>query len=229
MFCKTDMSISENLTSFYSDLKNTNAKLVAVTKTKPIELIQEAYDFGHRIFGENKVQELVDKQQVLPSDIEWHMIGHLQRNKVKYIAPFVSLIHGVDTFKLLKEIDKQGLKHDRVISCLLQIHIAQEETKFGFDADQVQELLSSEEFTSLKNIKVLGLMGMATYTEDKDKVRDEFATLKKLFNSLHTNFPGLELTEISIGMSGDYKIALEEGSTLIRVGSAIFGARNKQL
>lgn len=223
------MSISENLEAFYTDLKPTNARLVAVSKTKPIELIKEAYDFGHRAFGENKVQELVDKQQVLPDDIEWHMIGHLQRNKVKYIAPFVSLIHGVDTFKLLKEINKQGEKHGRVISCLLQIHIAQEEAKFGFDVDQVQEMLSSEEFKELSNIKIIGLMGMATNTADQEQVRSEFASLKQLIDRLTSTFSELELSEISMGMSGDYKIALEEGSTLIRVGSAIFGARNTQL
>ncbi|WP_370687410.1 YggS family pyridoxal phosphate-dependent enzyme [Fulvivirga maritima] len=222
------MDIKNNIKEFQNYLSDKSCRLVAVSKTKPIELLQEAYNEGVRIFGENKVQELTDKYEVLPKDIEWHMIGHLQRNKVKYIAPFVSLIHSVDTFKLLKEINKQGAKNERVISCLLQIHIAKEETKFGLSEEELLEIINSEEIKSLNNVKVVGLMGMATFTDNEDQVRKEFRYLKNLFDktaglALPEN---IEMQELSMGMSGDYELAIEEGSTLIRVGSAIFGARN---
>ncbi|UII23265.1 YggS family pyridoxal phosphate-dependent enzyme [Fulvivirga ligni] len=222
------MDIKNNIKEFKSFLSDKSCRLVAVSKTKPNDLIQEAYNEGIRIFGENKVQELSDKYEVLPKDIEWHMIGHLQRNKVKYIAPFVSLIHSVDSLRLLKEIDKQGQKNDIVISCLLQIHIAKEETKFGLSEEELIELIESEEVAEMKNIKVVGLMGMATFTEKESQIREEFQSLKSLFDTMkEKSLPdNVEMAELSMGMSGDYEIAVEEGSTLIRVGSAIFGARN---
>ena len=219
--------IKANLHSVQSDIPN-GVTLVAVSKTKPVEEIMEAYDAGQRIFGENKVQEMVEKEEILPKDIEWHMIGHLQSNKVKYMASFVDLIHAVDSYKLLKEINKQAKKHNRIINCLLQFHIAQEETKFGLDFDEAQELLSSKEFIELENIAITGLMGMATNTDNEDQVRDEFQTLENYFNIFKSHFfkYNEEFKHISMGMSGDYKIAMEEGSNMVRVGSAIFGARN---
>ncbi|MBX2843387.1 MAG: YggS family pyridoxal phosphate-dependent enzyme [Flammeovirgaceae bacterium] len=221
-------SLSENIDHFQNILKGTSCKLVAVSKTKPVAMLQEAYDSGIRVFGENKVQELKEKSEVLPKDIEWHMIGHLQSNKVKFIAPFVSMIHGVDSFKLLKEINKRAAQNDKVIPCLFQIHIAKEESKFGLSEEELFEILNSETFKNLSNIKMNGLMGMATYTENKDTVRNEFKSLKTLFDKVQNSFSGdnLDFTEISMGMSGDFQIALEEGSTMIRVGSAIFGSRN---
>ena len=200
-----------------------NVTLVAVSKTKPVSAIKEAYEGGQRIFGENKIQEMVSKYEALPTDIEWHMIGHLQSNKVKYMAHFVSLIHGVDSLKTLKEINKQAKKHDRTIRCLLQVRIAKEETKFGMTFDEIKELFQSKEFVNLKNIKIVGLMGMATFTEDANQLNLEFSSLSTLFNSFKDEY---QLTELSMGMSGDYKIAIENGSTMIRVGSAIFGERN---
>ncbi|MTI32712.1 YggS family pyridoxal phosphate-dependent enzyme [Xanthovirga aplysinae] len=224
------MSIKEKLRDFQSQLEGTSCKLIAVSKTKPVEMIREAYEAGIRRFGENKVQELTDKHVHLADDIEWHMIGHLQRNKVKYIAPFVSLIHAVDSLRLLKEINKQGQKNQRIINCLLQIHIAQEETKFGLSREELEELLKSEDFKGMKNIKVIGLMGMATNTADQDQVRKEFRNLKNIFedSKVQGDLPNFCMKELSMGMSGDYQIAIEEGSTMIRVGSAIFGARNYQ-
>ena len=217
------MSISENLQQIKSSLPE-QVTLVAVSKTKPNEAILEAYNTGQRVFGENKVQELTKKHEELPQDIEWHMIGHLQSNKVKYIAPFVSLIHGVDSFKLLKEINKRAAQNNREIDCLLQIHIAQEQTKFGFSEEEVIELLKSEEFQQLNNINVIGLMGMATNTGNKSQIKDEFLSLKTLFDKLSTfNF---QLSTLSMGMSSDYQIAIECGSNMIRVGSSIFGKRN---
>lgn len=202
------------------------AKLVAVTKTKPVTLLQEAYDAGCRLFGENKVQEMADKQPQLPADVQWHLIGHLQTNKVKYIAPFVALIHSVDSLRLLQEIDKQATKHDRVIDCLLQIYIADEETKFGLSADEARTLLNAAELDSLTHIRVVGLMGLATNTDDTEQVRMEFRGLRQLYDSLATiQRPMIRFSELSMGMSGDYHIAVEEGSTLVRVGSAIFGSR----
>ena len=201
--------------------------LVAVSKTKPVEDIKVAYEAGQRVFGENKVQELTDKQAVLPEDIEWHFIGHLQSNKVKYIAPFVSLIHAVDSIKLLKEINKQAKKNNRVISCLLQFHIADEQSKFGLNLDEAQTILSSNEFVEYQNISVVGVMGMATFTDDEEQVRDEFRTLENYFHVVQGHFfkYNPDFKHISMGMSGDYKIAIEEGSTMIRLGSSIFGTR----
>lgn len=221
------MSIASNIQSFNDLLKNTQARLIAVSKTKPNEDLLAAYKTGQRAFGENKVQELARKSEELPNDIEWHMIGHLQRNKVKYLAPFIHLIHGVDSLRLLQEINKQAAKHDRVINCLLQVYIADEETKFGLSEEEVKELLRSEAFKELNNIKVVGLMGMATNTDDQTQIRQEFRSLKTLFEELKTfSSSNVEMNEISMGMTGDYQIACEEGSTMVRIGSAIFGARN---
>ena len=199
--------------------------LIAVSKTKPNELIQEGMANGHLDFGENKVQELVSKYENLPKNIRWHMIGHLQRNKVKYIAPFVHMIHGVDSAKLLKEIDKQGQKNNRKINCLLQFHIASESTKFGFNLDEVQSLQNEEFFNSLQHVNICGVMGMATFTDDDEMIRKEFNNLKSYFEKLKAHFNPNDFKIISMGMSGDYPIAIECGSNMIRVGSAIFGER----
>ncbi|APG66396.1 YggS family pyridoxal phosphate enzyme [Tenacibaculum todarodis] len=215
--------IKENLLKIKQSLSE-SVTLVAVSKTKPITDIQEAYDAGQRIFGENKIQEMVTKFDALPKDIEWHMIGHLQRNKVKYMAHFVDLIHGVDSFKTLKEIDKQAKKHNRVINCLLQARIAKEDTKFGLPFSEIEQILTSEEFSALKNINVVGLMGMATFTDNQQQLQDEFLSLKTFFEELNTQH--LELKTLSMGMSGDYKLAIENGSTMVRIGSSIFGSRN---
>jgi pyridoxal phosphate enzyme (YggS family) len=211
-------------------LKNTipvNVKLVAVTKTKPNPVILEAYHTGHRIFGENKAQELAVKYSILPKDIEWHMIGHLQSNKVKYIAPFVSLIHSIDSIDLLETIDKEGKKHNRVIKCLMQVKIAKEETKFGLSIVEIKKILESNKFNELKNIRIVGVMGMATFTDDFEMVRDEFRYCKRTFEDLRAKYfsDQPDFKEISMGMSDDYKIAIEEGSTLVRIGSLIFGER----
>jgi pyridoxal phosphate enzyme (YggS family) len=219
------MAIAENLTTIKASIPK-HVTLVAVSKTKPEEAILEAYEAGQRVFGENKVQEMTRKWQNLPKDIKWHMIGHVQRNKVKYMADFVSLIHGVDSLKLLKEIDKQAKKYQRTIPCLLQIHIAEEDSKFGFNENELNELLLSNEFKCLENIQIKGLMGMATFTTDKDQIRKEFKHLKELFDS--TKKIVAEMDVISMGMSGDYSIAIQEGSTMVRIGSSIFGARNYQ-
>lgn len=204
-----------------------DVQLIAVSKTKPIAAIQEAYDGGQRAFGENKVQELVDKYEALPKDIEWHLIGHLQTNKVKYIAPFVSLIHAVDSLKLLQEIDKQAAKNQRIIHCLLQFHVAQEETKFGLSFEEAEALLSSKEFVEMEHVRIVGIMGMASFVDNEEQVRDEFRTLNNYFHiikSHHFKFnPDFKI--VSMGMSGDYKWAIEEGSTMIRVGSSLFGER----
>jgi hypothetical protein len=217
------MSIKQNLSAIEASLPG-NVTLVAVSKTKSYKEILEAYECGQRDFGENKVQEMNEKWEVLPKDIRWHMIGHLQRNKVKYIAPYVSLIHGVDSMKLLQEINKRAGQHKRVIPCLLQVHIAREENKFGFDAKELQALIPSEEFGKLTNVQVKGLMGMATFTEDEDRIRQEFRYLKSLFDHWKLEVPGMQI--LSMGMSSDYRIAIEEGSTMVRIGSSIFGARN---
>lgn len=221
-------SLKENIAQFNKELEGTECKLVAVSKTKPVEMLQEAYDLGIRVFGENKVQELADKYEALPKDIRWHMIGHLQTNKVKYIAPFVTLIHSVDSLKLLKEINKRAAQNERIIDVLLQVHIAEEESKFGFSEEELKALFESEAFRGYENVKVVGLMGMATFTEDQEQIRREFKGLKALFERLKSVFSGenLEWRELSMGMSGDYQIAMEEGSTMIRVGSSIFGERN---
>jgi pyridoxal phosphate enzyme (YggS family) len=200
------------------------ATLVAVSKTKPIEALEAAYQQGQRVFGENKVQELQLKQPLMPADTEWHMIGHLQRNKVKYIAPFISLIHGVDSLRLLNEINKQGQKHHRQIPCLLQVHIAQEETKFGFSHDEVTALFAEDWKNQWPHVQLKGLMGMATFSPDPAQIRSEFRELKSLYDQLLAQ--GIPLDTLSMGMSGDYKIAIEEGSTMVRIGSSIFGARN---
>lgn len=212
-------SIGDNLKLINDELP-AQTKLVAVSKTYPVETIMQAYNEGQRIFGENKVQEMCEKQAVMPADVEWHLIGHLQTNKVKYIAPFVSLIHSVDSLKLLQEINKQAAKHKRVIDCLLQIYIATEETKFGLGVDECEQLLSSNALDELKNVRVVGLMGMASNTRDKNKIREEFKVLKRLKDKFSF------LKEMSCGMSSDYHIAIEEGSTLVRIGSSIFGHRN---
>lgn len=221
------MSIADNLLKYKKELESTSAKLVAVSKNNEADAVQEAYDAGQRIFGENIVQELVDKQALLPKDIEWHLIGHLQTNKVKYIAPFISLIESVDSLKLLIEINKQALKNNRVIDCLLQVYIADEDTKFGLGFDEVIELLRSEEFESLKNIRIVGLMGISTNTESKKQIRDEFQELKVLFDGIKLTYFRKDdyFKEISMGMSADYEIAIEEGSTMVRIGSNIFGKR----
>lgn len=211
------MSIQQNLDNVLKSIPK-NVTLVAVSKTKPNSFIEEAYNAGQRVFGENKVQEMVSKFEELPKDIEWHLIGHLQKNKVKYIAPFVSLIHGIDSISTLKEIDKQAKKHNRIIDCLLQVKIAEEETKFGFSSTEILNILDTDEIKNLQNISIIGLMGMASFTNNTDQVQNEFSTLKKLTDQT-------SLKTISMGMSGDYKIAIEQGSTMVRVGSAIFGTR----
>ncbi|WP_321290393.1 YggS family pyridoxal phosphate-dependent enzyme [uncultured Sunxiuqinia sp.] len=220
------MGIVENYKHVNADLKE-GVKLVAVSKTKPNEDILEAYEAGCRIFGENKVQELTSKYEELPKDIEWHFIGHLQSNKVKYIAPFISLIHGIDSLKLLKVLNKEGRKNDRVISCLLQFHIAEEQTKFGLDYQEAVDILTNPSFADLQFVEIRGVMGMATYTDDLNQVRKEFQTLKSIFSRLKEAYFQNQnsFTEISMGMSGDYQLAIGEGSTMVRIGSKIFGER----
>lgn len=221
------MSIADNIKNLKAEIERLNVRLVAVSKTKPVEDIEEAYAAGQRVFGENMVQEMVEKYEKLPKDIQWHQIGHLQTNKVKYIAPFVSLIESVDSLKLLQEINKQALKHNRVIDCLLQVYIADEETKFGLSFDEVIGLLRAEEFTEMKNVRIVGLMGIATNTESEKQIKDEFYELKTFFSGIKQSFFRKEASfrELSMGMSSDYKIAIEEGSTMVRLGSTIFGQR----
>ena len=216
------MNISENLKKIRFEIPP-DVTLVAISKTKPNEDIMRAYEFGQRVFGENKIQEMARKWEDLPKDIQWHMVGHVQRNKVKYMAPFVSLIHAVDSLRLLKEIDKEAEKNERIINCLLQVKIAEEESKYGINVDKVREILSSEVFQKMTYVKVVGLMGMATLTEDDRKIKEEFCSLKTLFEELKKEH---NFTTLSMGMSGDYKIALECGSNMVRVGSSIFGKRN---
>ena len=216
------MLIKDNLQKITETLPE-HVTLVAVSKTKPVQSILEAYNAGQIIFGENKIQEMVDKHQELPKDIQWHMIGHLQRNKVKYMAHFVDLIHGVDSIKTLIEINKQAKKHDRVIKCLLQAKIAQEDTKYGLSFTEIKEILSSDLLNELKNVKLVGLMGMASFTNDLSQVKNEFSSLNELFKQLNKQYNSI--TELSIGMSGDYPIAIDCGSTMVRIGSAIFGMR----
>ncbi len=220
------LSISENIKKI-KDSTPESVCLVAVSKTKPIEDIKKAYDAGQRIFGENKVQELREKYPSLPKDIEWHMIGHMQTNKVKYIAPFVSLIHGVESFKLLKEINKQAHKNRRIIKVLLQFHIASESTKFGLQINEANEILNSDEFKNFKNVEITGVMGMASFVDDKEQIKSEFSNLNTIFKQLKNTFFTNQnsFKTISMGMSGDYPIAIEEGSNMIRVGSSIFGER----
>ena len=221
------MSIAANISAIKKEIGTRNVKLIAVSKTKPVESILEAYEAGPRLFGENTVQELVEKHEKLPKDIEWHLIGHLQTNKVKYIASFINLIHSVDSLKLIQEINKQAFKNNRIIDCLLQLVIADEETKFGMDMAEAIELLRSNEFQELKNVRICGVMGIATFTDNPKMTAEEFYELKTFFNGLKDTFfrkdPAFK--EISMGMSGDYNLAIEKGSTLIRLGSTIFGGR----
>lgn len=220
------MSISDNLSAIKQSLKP-GVKLVAVSKTKPIAMIQEAYDAGQRVFGENRPQELRDKQLQLPVDIEWHFIGHPQSKQVKYFAPFVHMIHGVDSLKLLQVINKEAAKNNRTIHCLLEFHIAEESSKFGLDMHEANEILTAPEFKDLNHIKVCGVMGMATFTKNKDQVKKEFAHLQHIFKELKKQFftHDADFTEISMGMSGDYKLAMDAGSTMVRIGTSIFGGR----
>jgi pyridoxal phosphate enzyme (YggS family) len=221
------MSIAQNLLKIKSTLPST-VTLVAVSKTKPIPDLMEAYDAGQRIFGENKIQEMAEKWEAMPKDIEWHMIGHVQTNKVKFMAPFVTLIHGVDSLKLLEEINKQAKKNNRIIDCLLQVYIAEEETKFGLDEEELNEILHfiQNDKEGMKNIRVVGLMGMATFTDNQEQIKKEFTHLKSIFDNtsqlLTSNF---QLLTLSMGMSGDYQLAMECGSTMVRIGSSIFGGR----
>jgi hypothetical protein len=220
--------ITDHIVRFRESVEPT-ATLVAVSKTKPNSDLQEAYDAGQRHLGENKIQEMTEKWETLPKDIHWHMIGHTQRNKVKYMAPYVHLIHSVDSPRLAKEINKQAKNNDRTIDGLLQVHIAEEESKFGFDRDELLEYLASDAFKALENIQIKGLMGMATFTDDKNQVRKEFKTLKALFEEIKTGDVldnRHDFAVLSMGMTGDYEIAIEEGSTMIRIGSAIFGSRD---
>lgn len=220
------MSIKQNLNTIKQSLPE-HVTLVAVSKTKPVSDLIEAYNAGQRIFGENKIQEMVDKYQEMPKDIKWHMIGHVQRNKVKYMAEFVDLIHGVDRIKLVKEINKQAKKHDRVINCLLQIKIAEEDSKFGMSTNDAKSLLQSEDFKSFNNVNISGVMGMATFTDNETQIKEEFKRLKSTFEDLkNIKTSNCNLQTISMGMSGDYPLAIECGSTMIRVGSSIFGERN---
>jgi pyridoxal phosphate enzyme (YggS family) len=219
------MSIQQNLLNIKSTLPE-HVTLVAVSKTKPVPDLMEAYNAGQRIFGENKIQEMVDKWEQMPKDIEWHMIGHVQSNKVKYMAPFVNLIHGVDSLKLLEEINKQALKNNRIIDCLLQIYIAEEESKFGLDEEELSTLLASSVFKGMENIRIVGLMGMATFTDNQDQIKKEFTHLKSIFDTIQKlNTKNCQLNTISMGMSGDYQLAIACGSTMVRIGSSIFGGR----
>lgn len=221
------MSIADNLLKYKKELEGEQVELIAVSKFNDADAVLEAYNAGQRIFGENIVQELVEKQAVLPQDIQWHLIGHLQTNKVKYIAPFISMIESVDSLKLLAEINKQAARHKRVIDCLLQIYIADEETKFGLDHAEAIELLRSDEYLAMKNIRITGLMGIASNNALEKQTKDEFQELKVLFDGIKMSFFRKEdsFKELSMGMSGDYKLAIEEGSTMVRIGSSIFGAR----
>jgi pyridoxal phosphate enzyme (YggS family) len=221
------MGIADNLLKYKKELDAEGVKLVAVSKYQDVAVIQEAYDAGQRIFGENIVQEMVEKEALLPKDIDWHQIGHLQTNKVKYIAPFIHLIESVDSLKLLTEINKQAAKHDRVIDCLLQIYIADEDTKFGLGYDEAIELLRSPEYAEMKNVRITGLMGIASNNAPDKQTSDEFTELKVLFDGIKVSFFRKELSfkELSMGMSGDYKLAVEAGSTMVRIGSSIFGKR----
>jgi pyridoxal phosphate enzyme (YggS family) len=222
------MSIAKNLTQIKIQLPY-HVTLVAVSKTKPVADLMEAYNAGQRIFGENKIQEMTEKWEQMPKDIEWHMIGHVQTNKVKFMAEYVSLIHGVDSLKLLQEINKQAKKHNRVIDCLLQIHIAEEETKFGLDEEELNHILTSNDYNSLENIRIVGLMGMATFTENQNQIEKEFNHLKSIFDKLNKlSIINYQLSILSMGMSGDYQLAISCGSTMVRIGSSIFGTRNQK-
>lgn len=220
------MDIGKNIAEIKQTLPD-GVKLVAVSKKKSPEIILQAYHAGHKIFGENKAQELIQKYEELPGDIEWHFIGHLQTNKVKYLAPFVNMIHGIDSFKILKTVNKEAKKNNRIIPCLMQFHIAQESTKFGLSEEEAYEILDSDEYKALKNVSIVGVMGMATFTDNEELVRNEFRFLKKIFDKLKKEYFARKngFREISMGMSDDYAIAVEEGSTMVRIGSKIFGSR----
>ncbi len=219
---------TEDYYQIKESLQQNNVKLIAISKTKPVEAIQNYYDIGQRIFGENRAREMQSKHDFLPKDIEWHMVGHMQTNKVKYIAPFVSLIHSIDSLNLLIEVDKRAKQNNRSIDVLLQMHIAKEENKFGFTLEEVKELFDNKRFVALTNIRVRGLMGMATFTNDQDQIRKEFRLLSTYFQDLKTSYFSTQdsFSERSMGMSGDYKIAIEEGSTMVRIGSLLFGKRS---
>lgn len=220
-----DVNVEKNLAALHKQL-NGKTRLIAVSKTKPVELLMQVYRSGQRDFGENKVQEMVDKYDQMPKDVRWHLIGHLQTNKVKYVAPFVHMIHSVDSEKLLRTIQKEAAKNERVIPCLLQVHIAEEETKFGLSDDEVRNIASEKVIATLPNIRIIGLMGMATFTENEEQIKQEFRHLKSLFDEVKKmGLTGMEMKELSMGMSSDYQIAIQEGSTMVRVGSAIFGER----
>jgi len=220
------MSVRDNLERIKQQIP-AHVTLVAVSKTKPASDILEAYETGQRIFGENKIQEMTAKRSELPPDIEWHMIGHVQTNKIRHMASYVSLVHGIDSLKLLVELDKQAKKHDRVISCLLQVYIAEEETKFGFDEPEIYEILASDEFAKLQNIEVKGLMGMASFTDNREQVNKEFSHLKNIYDKIRElpKTDNFKPEILSMGMSGDYSTAIECGSTMVRIGSSIFGSR----
>lgn len=219
------MSIKDNLLKIKSSLPE-NVTLVAVSKTKPVSDLMEAYEAGQRIFGENKIQEMTEKHQQMPKDIQWHMIGHVQSNKVKYMISYVKLIHGVDSLKLLKEINRQAIRWRKNVDCLLQIHIAEEETKFGLDENKLSDIINSDEFKSFKNIKVVGLMGMATFTDNQEQIKKEFTVLKSIFDKYKpAETSNFKLETLSMGMSGDYQLAINCGSTMVRIGSSIFGNR----
>ena len=223
------MNVADNFREFEEKIAPHDCRLVAVSKTKPVEMLMEAYEAGARDLGENKVQEMVDKHEQMPKDIRWHMIGHLQRNKVKYIVPFVSLIHSVDSPRLLKEVEKQARKEDKVVDCLLQIHIAEEESKFGLSEEELNDILKEEMLANAQHVRIVGLMGMATFTDDHKQVRKEFKVLKALFEKVKADdsLPdSVQMQELSMGMSGDYEVALEEGSTMVRIGTTIFGSRH---
>lgn len=222
------MGVAENLKKYANELRSSGCSLIAVSKTKPTQLIIDAHATGHLDYGENKVQDLVAKFEELPKDIRWHMIGHLQRNKVKYITPFVHLIHGIDSEKLLLEVNKHGERNNRVINCLLQVHIAEEEAKFGFNESEILEFLDSKRLSGLQFVNIKGMMGMATFTNNDSQIRREFRALKLLFDKIKANysFENLEVDTLSMGMSADYKLAIEEGSNMVRIGTAIFGERN---
>tara|TARA_R110000868_G_scaffold361611_1_gene623613 strand:+ start:353 stop:1015 length:663 start_codon:yes stop_codon:yes gene_type:complete len=220
------MAIATNIKAIQATIPE-NVTLVAVSKTKPVADLMEAYNVGQRIFGENKIQEMAEKWEQMPKDIQWHMIGHVQSNKVKYMAPFVQLVHGVDSLKLLQEINKQAAKNNRVIDCLLQIHIAEEETKFGLDQEELNVILSPTTLQEMKNIKIVGLMGMATFTDDQNQIKKEFLHLKTIYDEAKgLNLQNCKMNTLSMGMSGDYALAIECGSTMVRIGSSIFGGRN---
>lgn len=220
------MNILENIGKLREELPN-EVKIVAVSKTHTPEIIMQLYNPGYKVFGENRVQELLEKYEAMPKDTEWHFVGHLQSNKVKYLAPFIKMIHGIDSFRILKAVNREAKKHNRIIPCLLQFHIADEETKFGLSEEEAYEILDSEEYKTLKNISIVGVMGMATLTDDKEKIRKEFRFLKRIFDNIKKEyFPRKKgFKEISMGMSEDYQIAVEEGSTIVRIGSSIFGSR----